>query len=238
MVIMYPSFLPLGPIIEPTEFTSRYFAHIKGTSTLSIEGQMIAMLLVTWAASFGVNEYGLEEEIEPHSPTMPDGPKFSPDADDDFSDPSRRARTLRVETMIREILHLIDIHALLRRPTWDGVRVLLLILPLTQGMFIRDSKVPMLMNSSGIQSSMDRGVSAQLMTLNRIDRPFSDHVRGDAFPSLHTLQPDQSFRATQWPRLLLRCTCPCQSFLVRLRTRRCPHCLTRRSAISVSSCHP
>lgn len=129
------------PIIEPTEFTSRYFAHIKGTSTLSIEGQMIAMLLVTWAASFGVNEYGLEEEIEPHSPTMPDGPKFSPDADDDFSDPSRRARTLRVETMIREILHLIDIHALLRRPTWDGVRVLLLIIPLTQG----------------IQNSMDRG---------------------------------------------------------------------------------
>ncbi|KAG2752167.1 hypothetical protein P692DRAFT_20798530 [Suillus brevipes Sb2] len=129
------------PIIEPTEFTSRYFAHIKGTSTLSIEGQMIAMLLVTWAASFGVNEYGLEEEIEPHSPTMPDGPKFSPDADDDFSDPSRRARTLRVETMIREILHLIDMHALLRRPTWDGVRVLLLILPLTQG----------------IQNSMDRG---------------------------------------------------------------------------------
>ncbi|KAG1790981.1 uncharacterized protein HD556DRAFT_1241415 [Suillus plorans] len=129
------------PIIEPTEFTSRYFAHIKGTSTLSIEGQMIAMLLVTWAASFGVDEYGVEEEAEPHSPTMPDAPKFSQDADDDYSDPNRRARTLRTESMIREILHLIDIHAVLRRPTWDGVRVLLLILPLTQG----------------IQSSMDRG---------------------------------------------------------------------------------
>ncbi|KAG2740650.1 hypothetical protein P692DRAFT_20880706 [Suillus brevipes Sb2] len=46
---------------------------------------------------------------------MPDGPKFSLDADDDW-----------------EILHLIDIHALLRRPTWDGVMILL-ILPLTQG---------------------------------------------------------------------------------------------------------
>jgi len=104
----------------------------------------MAMLLVTWAASFGVNEYGVEEELEPHSPTMPDRPKFSPDDEDDFSDPSRHARALRVETMIREILSLIDIHALLRRPSWDGVRVLLLILPLTQG----------------IQSSMDRTVSA------------------------------------------------------------------------------
>jgi hypothetical protein len=70
--------------------------------------------------------------------------------------------------MIREILHLIDIHALLRRPTWDGVRVLLLIIPLTQGMYLLMSQgCPQLMHSSpGIQSSMDRGVSAhaQLMT--------------------------------------------------------------------------
>jgi hypothetical protein len=161
MVIMDPFFLNLGPIIEPTEFTSRYFAHMKGTSTLSIEGQMIAMLLVTWAASFGVNEYGVEEEVEPHSSTMSDGPKFSPDGDDDFSDTGRRTRTLRVETMIKEVLHLIDIHALLRRPTWDGVRVLLLILPLTQGLYpLIIPGCPQLTHSPpGIQSTMDRGVS-------------------------------------------------------------------------------
>ncbi|OAX40042.1 hypothetical protein K503DRAFT_809201 [Rhizopogon vinicolor AM-OR11-026] len=128
------------PIIEPTEFTSRYIAHIKGTSPLSIEGQMITMLFVVWAASFGVNEYGIEGNVDPNSPTMSDGPKFSPDGDDDLSDPNRRVSALRVETMVREILSLIDIHGLLRRPTWDGVRVLLLILPLTQG----------------IQNSMDR----------------------------------------------------------------------------------
>lgn len=94
---------------------------------------MIAMLFVVWAASFGVNEYGVEDNVEPHSPTMPDGPKFSPDSDDGLSDPNRHARTLRIETMVREILTLIDIHGLLRRATWDGVRVLLLIIPLTQG---------------------------------------------------------------------------------------------------------
>jgi hypothetical protein len=97
---------------------------------------MIAMLFVVWAASFGVNEYGVEDNLEPHSPAMPDGPKFSPDGDDGLSDPSRRVRTLDVETMVREILGLIDVHGLLRRPTWDGVRVLLLILPLTQGKYI------------------------------------------------------------------------------------------------------
>lgn len=123
---------------------------------------MIAMLLVTWAASFGVDEYGVEEEAEPHSPIISDGPKFSPDGDDDYSDPSRRARTLRTESMIREILHLIDIHAVLRRPTWDGVRVLLLILPLTQGLcpLIIPGHPQLTHSSSGIQSSMDRGVSA------------------------------------------------------------------------------
>lgn len=33
--------------------------------------------------------------------------------------------------MVREILGLIDEHGLLRKPTWDGVRVL--IMPLTKG---------------------------------------------------------------------------------------------------------
>jgi hypothetical protein len=35
--------------------------------------------------------------------------------------------------MVQEMLHLIDIHGILRKPTWDGVRALHLLLPLTQG---------------------------------------------------------------------------------------------------------
>lgn len=91
------------------------------------------MLLVAWAASFGVNEYGVEEDTQLTSPTSPTSPKFAPDSDDELSDPKHRARTLRTETMAREILALVDMHGVLRRPTWDGVRVLLLLLPLTQG---------------------------------------------------------------------------------------------------------
>ena len=42
-------------------------------------------------------------------------------------------RKERVNEMLYELLYLIDIHGLLRKPSWDGVRVLLLIMPLTEG---------------------------------------------------------------------------------------------------------
>ncbi|KAI6019678.1 hypothetical protein F5J12DRAFT_904105 [Pisolithus orientalis] len=127
------------PVIEPTEFTTRYFEHLKGSTPLSIEGQMLAMLLVTWATSFGINEYGAEMEISDLTPTSPTSPKFTPDSDGELSDP-KRVWALRTEAMTREILALVDTHGILRRPSWDGVRVMLLLLPLTKG----------------IQSSMER----------------------------------------------------------------------------------
>lgn len=79
------------------------------------------MLLVTWAASFGIDEFGGEEDTG-------DGA-----SDDNLSNSKRRARLSRTEAMTREILTLVDLHGLLRRPSWDGVRVLLLLLPLTYG---------------------------------------------------------------------------------------------------------
>ena len=79
---------------------------------------MLAMLLITWAAAFGVDEFGNES-------TEDDG--------DSHSDSKRCASTLRTEAMVRELLTLVDAHGLLRRPSWDGVRVLLLLLPLTHG---------------------------------------------------------------------------------------------------------
>jgi hypothetical protein len=77
-----------------------------------VAGGMICMLLVTWAATYGVNEYGVEEPANGLEGV--------------------RERRRRCNDMIREILGLIDKHGLLRKPTWDGVRVLLLIMPLTE----------------------------------------------------------------------------------------------------------
>ncbi|EMD38493.1 hypothetical protein CERSUDRAFT_113664 [Gelatoporia subvermispora B] len=101
------------PVIEPVEFYTRYMEYSKGDKdVLQYPGELLALTLVIWAASFGVNEFGQEEAH--------DGP-------DDL-----RQRKDRVNEMLHEMLYLIDVHGLLRKPSWDGVRVLLLILPLTQ----------------------------------------------------------------------------------------------------------
>ncbi len=71
------------------------------------------MVLMAWAVSFGVNEYG---EEEPHG-----GPA------------AIHQRKERTNEIVLEILYLIDTHSVLRKPSWDGVRVLLLLLPLTEG---------------------------------------------------------------------------------------------------------
>ncbi|THH20358.1 hypothetical protein EW146_g982 [Bondarzewia mesenterica] len=101
------------PIIDPSEFCSRFFEFAKGNcNALEIPGQLIAMVLAVWAASFGVNEYGIEE-VQNSVLTV-------------------RKRKDQTNDMVIELLQLIDIHGIVRKPTWDGVRALLLILPLTQ----------------------------------------------------------------------------------------------------------
>ncbi|KAF8894459.1 hypothetical protein BD779DRAFT_1501136 [Infundibulicybe gibba] len=133
------------PILDPIEFPARFFAHSKGTHNLGHEGGLLAMLLVVWASSFGIDERGAPEADDadpsdssaaleltalplPRRGSVQDGSsgkEGSPRAEI-----QRRRRKDRTETMIREVLELIDFHGVLRRPTWDGVRVLLLILPL------------------------------------------------------------------------------------------------------------
>jgi hypothetical protein len=112
-----PSLLYADPIIDPSEFCARFFEFSKGNcNALGVPGQLIAMLLAVWAASFGVNEYGIEELHHGEGVIR-----------------NRREAT---NEMVREMLHLIDIHGILRKPTWDGVRALHLLLPLTQGSWV------------------------------------------------------------------------------------------------------
>nr|GAT59651.1 predicted protein [Mycena chlorophos] len=127
------------PILDPTELPARFFAHAKGTHSLGNEGKILVHLLVVWAASFGIDERGLpeNEESRPSSASAEDRPsasrsKPSPNA----ALVSRAERKNRTEAMVQEILVLIDSHAIMRRPTWDGVRVLLLILPLMEDISI------------------------------------------------------------------------------------------------------
>ena len=103
-----------GPILEPLEFRDRYLQFIKGNAdALQVPGQLIAMALSVWAASFGVNERGEEDHQEPPADI--------------------RQRKEVINEMLQEILYLVDLHGILRKTSWDGVRLLLLLLPLTQG---------------------------------------------------------------------------------------------------------
>ncbi|KAF8590449.1 hypothetical protein K439DRAFT_87429 [Ramaria rubella] len=109
----YARFHIQRPIIEPEEFKARYTAFYRGNcEALGVAGQLIAMLLVIWAASYGVDPLGREEA---HDGAL-----------------GVRRRKQKTNEMVRELLHLIDTHGLPRKPSWDGVRVLLLIMPLTE----------------------------------------------------------------------------------------------------------
>lgn len=115
---------------------------------MTSEGGLIAMLLVTWAASFGLNERGL-----PESDNYPDdlstsgsgspseGSSARPAASGKYQPPGSRRKQwkTKTESYVREILELVDLHGVLRRPTLDGVRALLLLLPLLEGKWIRHS---------------------------------------------------------------------------------------------------
>ena len=65
-----------------------------------------------WAASYGVNEKG---EENPNN-----------------SDLDVDRRTTLVKAMVEELIGIIDMMGLLHRPSWDGVRVLLMTLPLAE----------------------------------------------------------------------------------------------------------
>lgn len=108
------------------------------------------MVLVVWAASFGLDERGIPSDESSGQcdsdslrsnnrkggmdmvPTVRSKTnERDPSAVDEIS--VRRGRKERSEAMLREVLELADIHGIMRRPTWDGVKVLLLILPLLEG---------------------------------------------------------------------------------------------------------
>lgn len=110
------------------------------------------MVLVVWAASFGLNERGLSDvedntmsSEEENTLTTP--PSRAPHQKASSNQPPnvkgkeplppqrRKGKKDKTDAMLREVLELIDFHGVMRRPTWDGVRVLLLLLPLMEGKF-------------------------------------------------------------------------------------------------------
>lgn len=112
----WKSFHIQRPILDPLEFSARYQEYYT-SRTSRINGaedsfpqaaHLIASLLVIWADTFGLDECG-----NPYHPQSHINP---------------RARS---NDMIKEALDRVDSLGLLRKPSWDGLRALLLLLPLT-----------------------------------------------------------------------------------------------------------
>lgn len=128
------SFIP-GPILDPNEFSARYIAHANGSHPIGADGAILAMLLVVWASSFGLDERGLP--IQDSEDTYPqeyiENSRHTRRSNSNTVRPADSTRKDSTDLMLREVLDAVDLHGLMRRPTWDGVRVLLLLLPLLEG---------------------------------------------------------------------------------------------------------
>lgn len=142
-----------GPIIDPQEFRERFIANYQNLSarrapagyTANVSPAdallgLMANILVTWAASYGIDEFGREDadvgsvgangELDMF---LPAPGKLGSDLDPAAASSLKRRRRDRCNAMVREMLAGVDRLALLRRPSWDGVRVLMLLMPLTEG---------------------------------------------------------------------------------------------------------
>lgn len=165
----YSHYYAIGPIIDPHEFRDRFIAsyhaklaatapassssgsrpHPKTQYKATDELTLLANVLVTWAASYGIDEFGHEDAdaaaqdavvSNVSNGTIGGGDTRSGRVGDESSEQAvadaaarKKRRRLRVTEMVKEILQGVDQLALLRRPTWDGVRVLMLVMPLTEG---------------------------------------------------------------------------------------------------------
>jgi hypothetical protein len=115
-----------GPILDPTEFSRRCREAIQGNpGSLGRVGKLISKILVAWAASYGVDESG--RELVASSRILQEPLVALPDLGD------VKQRRIRCNAMTKELLTLVDRYGVLRTASWDGVRALLLLVPLTEG---------------------------------------------------------------------------------------------------------
>ncbi|KAL1669321.1 hypothetical protein GGG16DRAFT_127897 [Schizophyllum commune] len=126
------------PVLDPTELAARVSAHVKGNNSLGAPGEILTLVLVVWAASFGVDERGVCEpssvDEDPNRARTRSASTTTSAHGHKACDAStkRQGRKDRTIAMLRELLELVDMHGLLRKPSWDGCRALLLITPLLE----------------------------------------------------------------------------------------------------------
>lgn len=130
----YRRFHVQRPICDPTDFSRRYLAHDPPRAAhMGKDGCILVHIMYAWACSYGVDATGNLDVPERNWP----GGILPPEtgyvwAHDQKRDRDRLARRAKTDGVVAKILMEIDEAGLMRRHSWDGVRCLLLILPLTE----------------------------------------------------------------------------------------------------------
>jgi hypothetical protein len=123
-----------GPIIDAANLLKRYFSSSPPcAAAMGPEGAILCHVLYAWATSYGVDENGQLDV--PEGGGEPVG-QLDPLAVSDGEvkrERDRQTRKTKMAAVVQVILKEIDDCGVMRKPTWDGVRCLLLILPLTDG---------------------------------------------------------------------------------------------------------
>lgn len=124
-----------GPVLDPVEFVDRYLSSKPPTAAaMGPEGAVLVHVLYAWAVSYGVNEHGQLDV--PDGGGVPTGlpvDLIKPDETEIKRESDRQRRKTKMKHVIEVILQKVDELGIMRKPTWDGVRVLLIVLPLTEG---------------------------------------------------------------------------------------------------------
>ncbi|WVQ99298.1 hypothetical protein IAU59_006430 [Kwoniella sp. CBS 9459] len=122
------------PVIDPQNFIGRYLANpVPTAAAMGPEGAILCHVLYAWAVSYGVDENGQLDIPEGGGPPLQAVNLFGPGDGEVQREADRQRRKEIMRHVVEIILKEIDECGLLRKPTWDGVRVLLMVLPLTDG---------------------------------------------------------------------------------------------------------
>lgn len=122
------------PILDPTEFVNRYLSvNPPYAAAMGPEGAILCHVLYAWAVSYGVDEHGRLDV--PEGGDAPAGlvDLMKHNEGEIKREQDRQRRRAAMAQILEVILRRIDQCGVMRKPSWDGVRALLLILPLTDG---------------------------------------------------------------------------------------------------------
>lgn len=120
--------------MDAREFTRRYLSLSRPSAAgMGAEGAILCHVLYAWAVSYGVDERGQLDIPEGGGNDLGPLPLDTSSDNERQREVDRQHRFVNMRRAVEVILKEIDDLGVMRKPTWDGVRVLLLVLPLTEG---------------------------------------------------------------------------------------------------------